>query len=695
MAEEEGHTCEDGDLCNCILNASLKKRKSKGQAKSVKRIYQEQSGSDVLGTGALNDIDQHANDGHKSPSSVSIAKDGEQQTANSNTSTVLRASLTDNQVDQNNYAIKDSTVTDLSKFDVTSSEKFSSEIECCIKTGPSKPVINVPLRNEQNAIKELHNFDITRLSSEDFDKSENCEEIKEDKFNRLEDLNNKERAMITDSVDLHVSNMKSQALVIRNTKRKGNTNKARAQNIVTDKNPTECSARKRKSNESQNSSILQFQRRYSRRLSDSSLICSAKLSSCNSGSLHNKQTRVGKESVSRQVEQAAKSTVKRKQMRNCTSKSKRKRSNSLPESSPDVSLITNTNCRFSERLKEALSSLDDVKCKKKSVKSVGTSSVENCLEGTEDDAGPQLSRNESSKELNSVKLISKPKPAIKKQKKSLQKKKPLLENRSVKARTCKRTKQEPSTNTNESVVSRNVEKLNLGMQQTRNRKMSNRISQSLTEESKDSDKFERLKQSLSDLDSFGLGGLAQNLKDIDKFINTLNDYDKKLDDAAAAYKPLKLKSSIKGKRKWSEVSNILKSNQNTKKLKANLSEPIINVSAEKQGKKTSGVSRNSMVTSTPKSNIFKGRPKQARRKTCEGEPKTQPDFKTKQSKSSDDETFSAVTSVESKDSLPDQQFGQENDSLDFSLPSPKFEDENSLHYARSNSDRYMLMTILL
>ena len=186
--------------------------------------------------------------------------------------------------------------------------------------------------------------------------------------------------------------------------------------------------------------------------------------------------------------------------------------------------------------------------------------------------------------------------------------------------------------------------------------------QSLDKDKEIDDKFERLKQSLSDLDGFGLD--SQQRKKIDNFIDTLNELETKLKETETKpYKPLLKNPTAKVKKCKTKTAmgNAKKADKTTKNSKVKSKETHTKEAATSQSKE---IPKKSLITSTPKLKSVKGRGRYKKRKS--------------------NKAPSTVPGEGMKQGIPDQ---QEQASLDFSLPTPTVENANPFLWSRRSSDR--------
>lgn len=352
----------------------------------------------------------------------------------------------------------------------------------------------------------------------------------------------------------------------------------------------------------------------------------------------------------------------------------------LSENKNEVSSkVRNKKKNFSSRLKESLSALDDGVCNEVQNDKCIDANHENLVKHSVDSnhSGKTTKTDKRSKlsnKSNSIRLKSKAKTACSKQSQELSKKRTKSVNKCVKSRTyksrsCERTGSEASGGVLETQSSTEDGKLHLKnlkdqVQQARStRNNAKRLTQSLTEnkESKDLDKFEKLKMSISDLDSLGYGGLSEKFSDIDSFISALNDIDNKLTESAmAASKPFKLKTSLQDSRRKKDFTKIHNSTKCSKTSKSNSNQASVKISIANRC--ACKVSKKNLITSTPKLQTGKGR-------------------RTKKSKSK-------ISVCESRTHLDDinNKVKPDSDTLDFSLPTPRVEDTSCLPCAGSNSN---------
>ena len=242
-----------------------------------------------------------------------------------------------------------------------------------------------------------------------------------------------------------------------------------------------------------------------------------------------------------------------------------------------------------------------------------------------------------------------------------------IKSQTYKPRSCEAVGSETKDDSESGKLS--IENLKLQVHHARSRRNNTKkLTKSLTEntESEKMDKFERLKMAHSDLDSLGFGGLSEKLNDIERFINDLNDLDKRLTESAiTTSKPFKLKSSVPCNRS-KKFTSVHKSMVNTCTMTTETNPDKIGAESEvkQKIKPASKISKKNLITSTPKL------PKRTSRRTKKVQVKK-------------GESVS--------DSQPDQGAIPENaesDSLDFSLPTPTSVDTHHLPISRSSSGRY-------
>ena len=253
---------------------------------------------------------------------------------------------------------------------------------------------------------------------------------------------------------------------------------------------------------------------------------------------------------------------------------------------------------------------------------------------------------------NSVRLKNKKRNI--KGKKSINKKKTYLKNLSE-----NRASKVKQSGDNKVPKSKITEKSNSEVEQMRCKN-----TQSIDKDKEIDDKFERLKQSLSDLDGFGLD--SQERKKIDNFIDTLNELETKLKETETKpYKPLLKNPTAKVKKckNKTALGNTKKADKTTKNSKVKSKETHTKEAATSQSKE---ILKKSLITSTPKLKSVK------RRGRCK---------KGKSNKAS-----SRGPGEGMKQGITDQ---QDQASLDFSLPTPTVENANPFLWSRRSSDRYM------
>ena len=299
---------------------------------------------------------------------------------------------------------------------------------------------------------------------------------------------------------------------------------------------------------------------------------------------------------------------------------------------------------FSERLNLTCSGFDDVKTTQGNKNDDEHSSEEHLLE--KDSVPPNVPKTDlrvgNSVTLKNKKRNSKGKKSINKKKTYL---KNLSENRASKAKQSGDSKVPKSKITEKSksdVKCRNT--------------------QSMDKDKEIDDKFERLKQSLSDLDGFGLD--SQERKKIDNFIDTLNELETKLKETETKpYKPLLKNPTAKVKKCKTKtaIGNTKKADKTTKNSKVKSKETHTKEAATGQSKE---MPKKSLITSTPKLKSVKRRGRCKKRKSVKA-PSTGP-------------------AGETKRGIPEQ---QEQASLDFSLPTPTVENANPFLWSRRSSDR--------
>ena len=302
---------------------------------------------------------------------------------------------------------------------------------------------------------------------------------------------------------------------------------------------------------------------------------------------------------------------------------------------------------FSERLNLTCSGFDDVETTNSNKNDDEQSSEEHLPEN--DSVPPNVPKTDlragNSETLKNKKRNSKGKKSINKKKTYLRN---LSENRASKVKR---------SGDNKVPKSKITEKLNSDVEQMRCKN-----TQSMDKDKEIDDKFERLKQSLSDLDGFGLD--SQQRKKIDNFIDTLNELETKLKETETKpYKPLLKKPTAKVKKCKTKTAmgNTKKADKTTKKSKVKSKETHTKEAATGQRKE---IPKKSLITSTPKLKSVKRRGQCKKRKS--------------------DKASSTVPAGETKCGIPDQ---QEQASLDFSLPTPTVENANPFLWSRRSSDR--------
>ena len=302
---------------------------------------------------------------------------------------------------------------------------------------------------------------------------------------------------------------------------------------------------------------------------------------------------------------------------------------------------------FSERLNLTCSGFDDVETTNSNRNDDEHSSAEHLPE--KDYVPPNVPKTDL-RGGNSVRLKDKKRNS--KGKKSINKKKTYLKNLSENmASKVKRSGE------NKVPKSKITEKLKSEVEQ-----MKCKNTQSMDKDKEIDDKFERLKQSLSDLDGFGLD--SQQRKKIDNFIDTLNELETKLKETETKpYKPLLKNPTAKVKKCKTKTAlgNTKKADKTTKNSKVKSKETHTKEAATSQSKE---IPKKSLITSTPKLKSVKGRGRCKKRKS--------------------NKTPSTVPGREMKQGITDQ---QEQASLDYSLPTPTVENANPLLWSRRSSDR--------
>ena len=335
---------------------------------------------------------------------------------------------------------------------------------------------------------------------------------------------------------------------------------------------------------------------------------------------------------------------------------------------------------FSNRLTVSLSALDEdnfseVQNDKCAGASKETSVVKDSVDtgrkhirkGTKANTNPKLSKRTSSVRLKSD---------TKKEKQNVSRKKTKLadqciQSKTYKPRSCEDVGSETKDDSESGKLS--VENLKLQVHHARSRRNNTKkLTKSLTEntESEKMDKFERLKMAHSDLDSLGYGGLSEKLKDIERFINDLNDLDKRLTESAiTTAKPFKLKSSVPCNRS-KKFTNVHKSVENTMTTETNPDKHGAKSKVTHKIKHASKISKKNLITSTPKL------PKRTSRRTKK--------VKVKKGECVSDSQLDPGAITEK---------AEESDSLDFSLPTPRPVDTHHLPISRTSSGRYDLLIL--
>ena len=303
---------------------------------------------------------------------------------------------------------------------------------------------------------------------------------------------------------------------------------------------------------------------------------------------------------------------------------------------------------FSERLNLTCSGFDDVETTQSNRNDDEQSSEEHLPD--KDSVPPNVPKTDL-RGGNSVRLKNKKRNI--KGKKSINKKnsylKNLSENRASKVKQSSDNKVPKSKITDE--------KLKSEIEQMRCKN-----TQAMDKDKEIDDKFERLKQSLSDLDGFGLD--SQQRKKIDNFMDTLNELETKLKETETKpYKPLLKNPTAKVKKCKTKTAmgNTKKADKTTKNSKVKSKETHTKEATTSQSKE---IPKKSLITSTPKLKSVKRRGRCKKRKS--------------------DKAPSKVPGKEMKQGIPDQ---QEQASLDFSLPTPTVENANPFLWSRRSSDR--------